>query len=629
MGDIAQCLPAAEIIQQIAGKSLYDLMVQWGWITPGGSFTWYEQVQGEVGKDTSIWGKLSAIILDSAAWAEKAIYEILIWMQKGMAYGSGCNTPDVSTAALVQGLIGVVRKYVAEIPESLTRPWDYYSNWACPVGLPHADWACEALAHDAITKDQWTCLIRADGQARDWQSIDVFLRQTKLSDDEYLSLLRRGKIGKAEYDQFLKWNGRTDPILADLWSTSQDWIPTPTDAVQWMLKDISDPQVTGTFGLFNEFNQKYTGDAKAAFDWNGMSEQMARDTWAAHWRNMAPHTLYEMHKRLRPGRVEEMSDAEALQLAQAIAPRRPIGPGAQAEIESVSQFLEQQAQLGVLYGSDPQWAQKGYPRIPPYWLDEIRSPLLARAYLANQVTTGFHVYEALGQSDFPPFWRARLLAISYNVMTRVDIRRAYETGQIDLPSLVSKLQDRGYSPGDAKVLGGFFHEAAVQLAARRPTANSWVNVGFDETLLRQSLIDNGMRADMWPDVQRRLQTRRKILIQTKCLNQWKKEFVRKLYTEGEMYIRLTGIGLTHEQATQLISDWTCERTATHRQVMAAEACRMMRQGVINSVNFTERLRDLGYRPKDIRRMLASCGAATPSPRKAVPIVPPEPTIPAE
>jgi hypothetical protein len=200
---------------------------------------------------------------------------------------------------------------------------------------------------------------------------------------------------------------------------------------------------------------------------------------------------------------------------------------------------------------------------------------------------------------------------------------------MDQPTLVSQLQNRGYTPNDAVMLGGFYREAAVQLAARRPAANSWVGVGFDSALLRQTLVDNGMRPDMWESVYRRLQVRRKIYIQTKCLNQWKKEFVRKLYTETEMYQRLLGIGLIHEQAQQLIKDWACERTATHRQVMAAELCRSRREGIVSDQQLVDGLKDLGFRPRDIKRMQLSCIAATPSPRKAVAPTKPAPVYPTD
>jgi hypothetical protein len=595
-GAPAGCLPAQDLIQKLQGKNIAQLLKDAGWIAENNEWKWvndafaYLSDKGGVLKDVYM-----AFVRVGNALATGAV-GAAVDTQYALAAASGCDGPDVATAALVQIGIGFIRKWIAELPHALTATWDYYAQWACPVGLPEVEWANEARAQGRLDQDQWSCLVRANGKNVDWQAHDVLMRYEYPTGEDYLSLRRRGLIDDATFAGNMRRLGWGDPRQLQYWVTAHEWVASPSDAIDWMLKDVDDPVIQSTFGLDREFALKYQGQTKAAMDANGVSRQNAENLWRAHWRNMSPTTLYELHKRLRPGWTDTINDLDLVALASAILPRTPTGPGKDQEI-----------------AANPRVWLEDLTKLSP----EAQGPF-ARQYLESLATTGFHVFEALGQADYPPFWRDRLLAISYNVLTRVDIRRAYETNQMDQTTLIARLQDRGYTPNDSGMLGGFYREAAMQLAARRPAANSWVAVGYDENLLRQTLVDNGMRPDMWDTVYDRLQVRRKIYIQTKCLTQWKKEFIQKLYTETEIYTRLLGLGMNHEQANQLIKDWSCERQATHKQVMAAALCKQRRQGLITDVTLASGLRDLGYRPRDIRRMIASCLRATPPSKASIP-----------
>jgi len=62
----------------------------------------------------------------------------------------------------------------------------------------------------------------------------------------------------------------------------------------------------------------------------------------------------------------------------------------------------------------------------------------------------------LKQADYDKRWRQRLLAISYNPLTRVDLRRIYELGLIDDNELLARLMEVGYTKKDAKLMLEFY-----------------------------------------------------------------------------------------------------------------------------------------------------------------------------
>jgi len=62
----------------------------------------------------------------------------------------------------------------------------------------------------------------------------------------------------------------------------------------------------------------------------------------------------------------------------------------------------------------------------------------------------------LKQADYDKRWRQRLLAISYNPLTRVDLRRIYELGLIDDNELLARLMEVGYTKKDAELMMEFY-----------------------------------------------------------------------------------------------------------------------------------------------------------------------------
>ncbi len=69
----------------------------------------------------------------------------------------------------------------------------------------------------------------------------------------------------------------------------------------------------------------------------------------------------------------------------------------------------------------------------------------------NQITQA-DMEAYLGLTDWLPFFRDKLLSISYNVLGRIDTRRAHNAGIIDDATAIRKYQDAGYTVEDARIL---------------------------------------------------------------------------------------------------------------------------------------------------------------------------------
>ena len=124
----------------------------------------------------------------------------------------------------------------------------------------------------------------------------------------------------------------------------------------------------------------------------GMSRDVLMWYWKAHWELPSPTQVYEMLHRLNPDVLKVRGDAY-----------REMG-------------LE---------------------------LDKLQT---------TKETVEFY----LKQADYDKRWRQRLLAISYNPLTRVDLRRIYELGLIDDNELLARLMEVGYTKKDAKLMLEFY-----------------------------------------------------------------------------------------------------------------------------------------------------------------------------
>lgn len=516
--------------------------------------------------------------------------------------GIGDSVPVMGLALLA----GVWDKWVGTLPEVAKDAIHRAVAFACPTGVPSTPESNALYAANFVNKDTWQCLMRANGDRIDYNEKVVQSLRSRPTDDQLLLLQRKLRTAAdnaaagtpqpgdpgADYipgfqDQiagYFQQNGWTDPQNFSWWETAQTWVPAPTDAVEWMLKDVADPQIQDTFLLGAEFAQKYNGHVKDVFAWNGIQDRDAEFIWRAHWRNMAPTTLYELHKRLRPGWTALMSDEDVTHLVTAICPRPPANDSpAQRALRPVS---------------------NGFP-VPAY-CDELLDPITQRKWLESLTTDGYHVSEGLGQDDYAPFWRQRLLAISYHVMGRIDIRRAYEIGEFSLERVQAGYQDQGYSPGDALAQAKFTRANAIQLHSRRPAVGQWVNTGYDPQLLRTALIRQGMREDMWEDVYAIAKAKRAIRIQTECINGIKKPYLIGIMDAVTASTRLANLGLDGNRVIELLNEWDCIRASRSKQESAALICLYFKVGLITGDVAQDLLINLGYTKARARRILATC-----------------------
>lgn len=155
-----------------------------------------------------------------------------------------------------------------------------------------------------------------------------------------------------------------------------------------------------------------------------------------------------------------------------IAVREGFSPDIAQTFGQFDDFPEEFAKYAAQQGISEEWAKR-------FWAAHWSLPSITQAFemFHRQVISRDELELLLKAQDVMPFWRDRLTAISYNPLTRVDVRRMHKLGIFDDDRVYKSYLDVGYSPEDAGYLTEFtvkYNEETPDLGAARDLARTQI-----------------------------------------------------------------------------------------------------------------------------------------------------------
>jgi len=392
---------------------------------------------------------------------------------------------------------------------------------------------------------------------------------------ELISAWLRGIIDEGTLNSMLGllgYDGRGIGILKSL-----AWVmPSPSDLIRMAVREVFSPEIVEKFGMMEDFPPEFAELARKI----GISEEVAKWYWAAHWDLPSATMGFEMFHR------------------------------------------------GII--------------------DEEELKLLLRAL------------------DVMPFWRDKLIQLSYNVVTRVDARRLYKLGVWDEERLYKEYLAMGYRPEDARALVEFtkqyyspedeteldrYFEAFQKLVIKaykkgnitRDEAKAYLlesRTTEEKAELLLSLADAeiallGGEEEVIPlrtrtinivlDAYKRgVITASEVKEYLSLLNvpeneqEWylrlsefevmaddmvtlleiaHRKYAERTWTREEAATFLSQIGLTGQKIHELLNRWEIDRLATFRKPTEAQFRAALKKGLISIEEYKEELRGLGYDEK--------------------------------
>lgn len=205
--------------------------------------------------------------------------------------------------------------------------------------------------------------------------------------------------------------------------------------------------------------------------------------------------------------------------------------------------------------------------------------------------------ELLKISDIPKYWRDKLIKVSYNPFTRVDIRRMYKIGVLNAEQVLTSYKDIGYDDEKAEILRDFTIKYALEepkTLAESKIRDSFLSGKIDETETKSMLSDLGYDAEsvdfvyaLWIDDKYEIELSSEI-------ENIKVSFLYGDITENQLTDSITALGLPSDSIKQIITDIINTKKRMKQLPTKSDIIRWYNGKIIDEDQFKKLLKQLGY-----------------------------------
>lgn len=260
------------------------------------------------------------------------------------------------------------------------------------------------------------------------------------------------------------------------------------------------------------------------------------------------------------------------------------------------EFAANAAKLGLT----EQWARA-------YWRAHWELPSLTMGFqmFHREIISREELLTLMQTQDVMPFWRDKLMALSHNPYTRVDVRRMHKEGVLSEEDVFKAYLDLGYNSERAEKLTEFvlkLNAKENKEASKSDILSAFKKGVILETEAKQMLKDigYGINASELLILRENFDVEKK---RRDAATRW----IRKVYVAGRMdqseaMIRLSEVDIVGGQANSLIADWDMEKKELHIDVTFAQLVDMLRYKIIDRVTFTNELAMRGFDNVEVDRL---------------------------
>jgi hypothetical protein len=375
------------------------------------------------------------------------------------------------------------------------------------------------------------------------------LRQPLRAED-IMELHRRGKISPAQQTQYL--NGAGYDIEARAGLLNLQWrLPGAQDLIRFAVREVWNPEIAGKFQQEADFPQQFSDEARKS----GMTDQVAKWYWSAHW-----------------------------------------------DLPSISQGYDM-VHRTVLQSKDPD-------------ADTIRLPSGATV---QNVIGEKTLKLLLQAQDVMPFWRDKVTDIAYQPLTRVDVRRMYQLGVFTEDEVYRSYRDLGYSHENAMSLVAFTKvyygpEDETGEEADRDWTKAEILDGYRKKIITTDQARLALREMSYAEAKIDFFLAREDLkaVQTRkqaYLDRWHSLYINGIAGAQDVYTNLGALGISQAEVDDLLPLWNLEQLQTVTRPTKAERLKWFKSGIITQATWESELRLDGYSDAYIAMYLADAQSA--------------------
>lgn len=213
------------------------------------------------------------------------------------------NSAHTAIAMMMQAIPAFVAEWTGIPLDYVFEPWQHVMQWSFPVHLPTQGELDEMYMQGVITDSQWECWTRAQGNMPKSHRMARDTKAQRTAIPECIDLFMRKGFTENELWEELRIRGVKDKTEMYRWLALKRQVPTFADIITMMVKGATDPENIERDNLMEGFGDAYSPQLRQWAEQNGMTDDVARAYWAAHWQEVSPTQVYQFLHRLRPGRV--------------------------------------------------------------------------------------------------------------------------------------------------------------------------------------------------------------------------------------------------------------------------------------------------------------------------------------
>lgn len=292
--------------------------------------------------------------------------------------------------------------------------------------------------------------------------------------------------------------------------------------------------------------------------------------------------------------------------------------------EIVAQYGQDQ-ELDPLYIDAAKKAGLSEDFATKYWAAHWQLPSASQGFqmLHYGIIDSETLRKLLATLDYMPFWRDKIEAISYNPISRVDIRRMFQAGMVDRSKVKDTYLREGYRPEDAELITQWV-EREYAPKVTTPIAGTGLVVGADKQIYPSEslVIDSYKRGLIGTEVVKNDLRRLGFAPETidlliervdQDIKQEQIDLEADAITDkyrsnvidiNQYKLELTQLGVPSQLLETTIARELAQ--AKHRVKMPTKADydKWLKIGLIGVEDYAGNLRILGYRDSDIRLYIA-------------------------
>jgi len=242
-----------------------------------------------------------------------------------------------------------------------------------------------------------------------------------------------------------------------------------------------------------------------------------------------------------------------------MAVREAFTPTVAAKFGQYEDFPEDFAKFAAMKGLSHEWAER-------YWAAHwnLPSPQQGFEMLHRGIIEEPELLMLMKALDIMPFWRDKLMQMSYRRLTRVDVRRMYRVGVLTEAEVYEAYLQQGYNPENARRMSDFTIKQTLETLSKF-TASDVVNA-FTKRMISRSeaqtiLRDIGIRSEDATYILSTAEYKRTWALTDSKIRAVSNLYRKGVYDENDARDKLSRLDLPSEQIDVLLEQWYHDKIA--------------------------------------------------------------------